>query len=363
MSRLTLPLVAVGAGLTGFAADRLARRGRDAAPVAPQDDAEERARLVEEASVANLLARPAPVQRNSGTPLTDLVVTRLDPGDRALVEAALEGQPRDLFAGAQEPARKRMVLNFAAFYGLEDVLARAGMTAAMPPDEVHSMARGPIVAGGDTHLGDLVVDALHHAGLALPESGTVLDFGASSGRVLRMFAAARPDLDCVGCDPNEGAIAWAAEHLPAARFFVSPQRPPLALEDGSVAFAYAISIWSHFAADPALAWLREMHRVLAPGAALVLTTHGFDSLSTSLRRKEVSEYTAATAAAAMVREGHHFVDVFGEAGDWGVVDAEWGNSYFTLDWLMEKTGGDWAVRGLWSGGLDQAQDVIVLERR
>ncbi|MEJ7893299.1 MAG: hypothetical protein WKF94_11735 [Solirubrobacteraceae bacterium] len=33
--------------------------------------------------------------------------------------------------------------------------------------------------------------------------------------------------------------------------------------------------------------------------------------------KELAPGTAAAAASALVAHGHHFVDVFGEAGDWG----------------------------------------------
>lgn len=359
MARVTLPLVAAGAGLL---ADRRARRAAALAHAHARLEADlpERVRA---ATVANLLARAAPAPHPVRTPVTDLIGARLAPGDRALVEAALEGSPRDLHEMSDTASRSRLLLNFAAFYGLEDVLGRAGLSAAMPPEDVHAMARGPVAAGGDAYVADLVVSALEDAGFALPRAGTVLDFGASSGRVLRMLAAARPELECVGCDPNEGAIAWASEHLPMARFFVSPLRPPLELAEGSVAFAYAVSIWSHFAAKSALAWLREMHRVLAPGAPLLITTHGLACLSTLLRRGDISEHTAASAADAMVRGGHHFVDIFGEAGDWGVRDPEWGNAYLTLDWLMERTDGDWAVRGLWSGGMDETQDVIVLERR
>ena len=197
----------------------------------------------------------------------------------------------------------------------------------------------------------------------MPEGGTVLDFGASSGRVLRAVAAGRPDLRCIGCDPNEAAIAWAAEHLPMARFFASPQRPPLDLAGGSVDLVYAVSIWSHFAEPPAVEWLKEMHRVLAPGAALVMTTHGLDCLTTLLRREHVSEQTAAAAASSMLQGRLHFVDVFGPDGDWGVKDDGWSNAYFTLEWLLSATGDDWSVRLDWNGALDQVQDVIVLERR
>lgn len=317
----------------------------------------------EKALLAVLEGRAAPPWREVGTPITDAVHARLDPTDVETVANRVDGDAAELYATCDPLTRKRITLNFAATYHLEPVLERAGVSAAMPPEDVHAMARGPIASGGDFYLADLVFDALDHAGMHVPQGGTVLDFGASSGRVLRAVAAGRPDLECVGCDPNDGAIAWATEHLPMARFFVSPQRPPLPLDDGSVDLAYAISIWSHFAEEPAIAWLSEMHRVLAPGGALVITTHGLDCLSTLLRRKDVSDETAASAAAAILQGRLHFIDVFGPEGDWGVKDTGWGNAFFALEWLLSHTGEDWAVRVGWPGALDQVQDVIVLERR
>jgi SAM-dependent methyltransferase len=191
----------------------------------------------------------------------------------------------------------------------------------------------------------------------------MLDFGSSSGRVLRVLAAARPDVRSLGCDPNTGAIAWAQAHLPG-EYFVSAQQPPLPdLPDGALDAAYAISIWSHFAPEPALAWLQEMHRVIRPGGALVVTTHGWDTLADGLRTGRQAPATVAAAAAEFVAHGHFFVDVFGEGGDWGVKDPGWGNAYLTLDWLIGRTQGAWSARLLWPGFLDGNQDVIVLERR
>lgn len=313
--------------------------------------------------VGLLRERPDPGWRDVATPITDRIHARLDPGDVAAVEARISDAPADLYSASDAKTRRRLALNFAAAYGVLPVLERAGLTHLMPPEDVHAMARGPVAAGGDCYIADLVFDALDHAGIEVRDDATVLDFGASSGRVLRAIAAGRPDLECVGCDPNEEAIGWATENLPMARFFVSPLRPPLELADASVDVAYAISIWSHFAEGPAVEWLAEMHRVIAPGGALVFTTHGFDCLSTLLRREHVSPGTAAAAATAMVQGRHHFVDVFGPDGDWGVRDAGWGNAYLTLEWLLSHTGERWAVRLNWPGVLDQTQDVIVFERR
>lgn len=313
--------------------------------------------------VVSLLAdRRSVPPRAVRTPISDRVHARLAPTDIADVEAAIDEGLTTLYAGADPATRRRITLNFAAAYGLESVLSRARMVAAMPPGEVHAMARGPVAAGGDFYLADLVFDALDHAGIEVPRGGTVLDFGASSGRVLRAVAAGRGDLTCLGCDPNEGAVAWAAEHLPMAEFFVSPQRPPLELADGCVDVAYAVSIWSHFAEAPALEWLDEMHRVLVPGGALVMTTHGLDCLTTQLQRQQVSAETAASAGTAILQGRHHFVDVFGPEGDWGVKDTGWGNAYFSLDWLAEQLSGRWTVPLHWPGALDHVQDVIVLVR-
>ena len=372
MRRLIPSLAALGGVLVGSLATRsrararidaavaqaTARLERDLAP-APQPTLDQR----REAAVVEVVARrPPPREADPGTPVTDLLFARLRESDQDAVAEALSGSEAELYAASDDVARRRLTLNFAVANGMDDVRERVGLVAAMPPDDVHAMARGPLVAGGDLFLADLVVSALGAAGFELPNGGAVLDFGASSGRVLRAIAAARPDLRCLGCDPNGGAIAWAAKNLPG-RYFVSPQHPPLAdVPDGTLDAAYAISIWSHFAAARALAWLGEMHRVIAPGGALLLTTHGWDALSTGLRRNLIAPSTVAKAAAGMIEQGHFFIDVFGEQGDWGVKDPDWGNAYLTLDWVAARTNGAWATRLAWPGFLGAFQDVIVLER-
>jgi SAM-dependent methyltransferase len=337
---------------------RARRPELEAVPPASPADAVAVAALVDP-----LLEREDPPQATPPGPVTASLFDRLAPEDVAAVEAALEGDTRALWDESSQARRAGLTLMFGAYYAVAPVLQKTGLVKAVPPEDVHAMARGPLAHAGDPMIADMVVNGFQEARVELPVGGTILDFGCSSGRILRVIAAYRPDAECVGCDPNGEAVAWASEHLPMARFFVSPTAPPLALPDASVDCAYAISIWSHFAAEPALAWLAEMHRVIRPGGALLVTTHGLDTLGQQLRGDLMTEGSAAEAATALLRSGHKYFDIFGDDGDWGVKDPGWGNSYTGADWLAEHATPAWSIRLFRPAMLAQNQDVFVLERR
>ena len=238
---------------------------------------------------------------------------------------------------ADDVMRGYLTLNFGVHYEIPSIVSKTGLATAMPPDDVHAMARGPLAAGGDPFTADIVLGALERAGLGLDEDGSALDFGSSSGRVVRMLAAARRDVTWYGCDPNQGAIAWAAEHLEGVEFFVNEQEPPLPLETGSLDLVYAISIWSHFDADAALRWFDEMHRLLRPGGALVFTTHGVTSIGRQMAGGSMTrDRRRARARRRLHRRGFWFARAFGEDGDHGVVSPVWGMAYATPEWLLAR---------------------------
>jgi hypothetical protein len=54
--------------------------------------------------------------------------------------------------------------------------------------------------------------------------------------------------------------------------------------------------------------------------------------------------------------------VFGEKGDWGVVDRDWGLAFFTPEWLLGQVTPEWALRVYRVGAAYGNQDVYVLER-
>ena len=163
--------------------------------------------------------------RLRATPVTDLLYERLTEEDVAALESKLEPAEAALWETADLADRKRLALAFAAHYEVQPALERSGLSAAMPPAEVHSMARSPAAAGGSTYYADLVLDALRQTGFEPGAGQAGLDFGCSSGRVVRVLASAMPELEWHGCDPIPDAVEWAREHLPGIRFEQSPEYP------------------------------------------------------------------------------------------------------------------------------------------
>jgi SAM-dependent methyltransferase len=267
------------------------------------------------------------------------------------------------YASASAPAQRSfLVLAYGIWLEVRDVSRKTGLSVAQPPEEVHAMARGPLAAAGGLYEADLVVDALASAGADIARVATALDFGCSSARVVRVLAAAYPDIDWHGCDPNTAAIAWATENLPGVDFFVNDDAPPLPLAEASLDLVYAISIWSHFEPALGLQWFEEMHRLIAPGGHLVCTTHGITSVAfcatNGLRTPEQSQEIARS----LYSRGWWYAQEFGEEGDWGVVNPDWGTAFLSPEWLLTQLCPRWRVLEFAPGRNQNNQDVYVLQR-
>ncbi len=325
-----------------------------------------RARLAVEPSpdlLAALEAHTPALYPDLPGPVTKAILARLQPGDHEAILAAATDEWRQYFEHAADAEKPHLVLNFAAHWHVEPALEHLGISSAQPPDEVHAMARGPRAAAGASWFADLVVDAAARAGAPLGPGAEVLDFGCSSGRVLRVLAAWRDDIAWHGCDPNADAVAWADENIPGLTAFASPQEPPLPVADASFDLVYAISVWSHFGTTQAARWIDEMERVIKPGGALVMTTQGYASLAYYFREKRISARDAREGAYALVAYGHKYFEAFGEDGDWGVSHPEWGMAYLNTDWLARHALSRWTLAVFDPGRIDGNQDLVVLVRR
>jgi SAM-dependent methyltransferase len=297
------------------------------------------------------------------TPITDRLLSRLDQTDQAAIEAELEESEKRLLVQASPADRKRATLAFGIHYGIPEVAEKTRLVQAEPPENVHAMARGPLAAGGDYYYADLVVDALSGAGIDLGVARRALDFGCSSGRVVRPLAAAYPQIEWHGCDPIADAIAWAETKLSSVKFQISPQRPPLPYEDNSFDFAFAISIWSHFSGRAATDWLKEMWRVLAPGGAFVLTTQGWHSIAHDARVRQRSREQLTAICERLHEEGFWYASDFRRGGDYGIVNPDWGTAFLTAEWLLSEACPPWAVMLFAAGRVEANQDLYVLQRR
>jgi SAM-dependent methyltransferase len=297
--------------------------------------------------------------------VTQLLYDRLTPDDvdevirQASADPELAGLPP---VGDDPDFRRWGVLSYGTWLRVPAVAERTGLPTEQPPDDVHAMARGPLGAAGGLGEADMAVDALRSVGAAVGDVGAGLDFGCSSGRVVRVLAAAYPDVRWHACDPNERAIGWASEHLPAIEFFVSPQVPPLPIPEAELGLVYAISIWSHFAPGLGLRWFDEMHRLLRPGGHLVFTTHGMQSVAFAAERRSRSPEQCREIVDALYRDGYWYAPEFGQSGDAGIVNPEWGTSFLSAEWLLTKLCPRWHVLEFAPGRNQLNQDLYVLQR-
>jgi SAM-dependent methyltransferase len=307
---------------------------------------------------------PGPLGSECGRS-TNLLYERLSAADVAEIEGRLE-EVDELRAhyrsAADETTRRHVILAAGIWLGVPAATEKTGLNAAQPPDDVHAMARGPIAAGGGLYEADLVIDALSSAGVEMASVSSALDFGCSSGRVVRVLAAAYPSIGWHGCDPNGPAIAWASESLSGIELFTNGDHPPLPLADGSLDLAYAISIWSHFAPELGLRWMEEMRRILRPGGHLVLTTHGFTSIAFYVIRGLRTPLQSDEIAGALYERGWWYASEFGEQGDWGVVNPDWGTAFLSPEWVLAELCPAWRVLEFAPGRNQQNQDVYVLQR-
>jgi SAM-dependent methyltransferase len=117
-----------------------------------------------------------------------------------------------------------------------------------------------------------IVDALEKNGVRIESVGSVLDFGCGCGRVVRHWVHLNADV--YGCDFNPRSVGWCRRRLPFARFASNALHPPLPYKSGQFDLVYALSVFTHLPEPLALAWIREMARVLKPEGLLLITTHG-----------------------------------------------------------------------------------------
>lgn len=99
-----------------------------------------------------------------------------------------------------------------------------------------------------------------------------LDFGCSSGRVVRHFLCQNLARVCHGTDLNTGTIQWAQRNIPSGIFLNNTIVPHLPFPDAYFDLITAYSVFTHIDLLEE-AWLLELRRVLRPGGTIALSNH------------------------------------------------------------------------------------------
>lgn len=114
---------------------------------------------------------------------------------------------------------------------------------------------------------------------SLSSQDRVLEWGCSSGRVIRHFiedVEAR-EHECWGVDLEARAIEWAREHLHPILFTTCTTVPHLPFADEYFKLIYGLSVMTHTQHLEDM-WLVELRRLVRPGGIVVLTIQDEDSI-------------------------------------------------------------------------------------
>lgn len=134
-----------------------------------------------------------------------------------------------------------------------------------------------------------------HSGRTLQDFHSILDWGCGCGRLTQQLALRLPEADVHGVDIDAPNILWCREHIQRARFDLGPLAPPTDFRAGSYDLIIGISVMTHLDQPMQLAWLKELHRLSAPGGYVLLTTHGETALA-RVKNFEVIKNTIAVGS-------------------------------------------------------------------
>ena len=105
-----------------------------------------------------------------------------------------------------------------------------------------------------------------------------------------------------------------------------------------------------------------MHRIIKPGGHLISTTHGPQSVAFYGAHGLRSSDQLADIIDSLYDSGYWYAPEFGEKGDWGVVNSEWGTSFVCAEWMLDNLTPKWEIVEYATGRNETNQDVYVLRK-
>jgi 2-polyprenyl-3-methyl-5-hydroxy-6-metoxy-1,4-benzoquinol methylase len=169
---------------------------------------------------------------------------------------------------------------------------------AFPSDEIQANTTGQ--SGVDTLKEAFIfyqdcTETFRNLGAPIKPQHCLLDFGVGWGRIARFFLRELPAENIYGIDVMEEFVQICTRTFRNNNFYVTPPFPPIKIAAEKFNFIVGYSVFSHLSEAVCTSWMKEFHRILAPGGQLALTTRGrpFLDYCESLRGKEHAGYLGA----------------------------------------------------------------------
>lgn len=139
---------------------------------------------------------------------------------------------------------------------------------------------------------------------------TILDWGCGPARIIRHFPDLIRDGQFYGSDYNAEYIDWCKDNLEQITFLENKLAPPLLIDEASVDFAYAISIFTHLSEQKHYEWINEIARILKSGGIFYFTAHG-DVTKQNLHTQEIAKYNSGLMVErGNVKEGYRMYTAY-----------------------------------------------------
>lgn len=193
----------------------------------------------------------------------------------------------------------------------------------------------------------------------------MLDWGCGCGRVTRSFLRAHPGLEVHGADIDSEAIAWCTEQLPEGRFRAIQPEPPTGYPDGYFPLVIGYSVFSHLNRERQHAWLAEMRRIIAPGGLFLASVHGpFAARFCFPQTVPVRGFSWSRRKGAVDVRAMGYLDAGEDLALEGVAPAGYYRGIFqSPEWTRREWSDYFHVLAIIEGGMQNYQDLVIMERR